>query len=105
MSESVSPFPGSAPTLVPAGALSRPQAGFGQMSGFLVVDVRGRVAGRVEHSSRSETGESLGALAVRSGLFRVRRYVLPPDSIEHIDGRSQVIGLRIDRKTLRRGRS
>jgi hypothetical protein len=75
------------------------------MSGFLVVDVRGRVAGRVEPSSRSELGESPGALAIRSGFLRVRRYLLPPDSIEHIDGRSQVIELRVDRKTLRTGRS
>jgi hypothetical protein len=106
MSESsVSPFPSVAPVFVPVGARSQPDADFGPMSGFLVVDVRGRVAGRVDRPTRSERAESPGALAIRSGALRVRRYLLPPESIEHIDGRSKVIGLRIDRKTLRRGRS
>jgi hypothetical protein len=78
---------------------------FGPMSGFLVVDVRGRVAGRVERSPRSEPGESPGTVAIRLGLLRVRRCLLPPDSIEQIDERSKVIGLAIDRKALRAGRS
>lgn len=106
MSESsVSPFPSVTPVLVPVGARSQPDPDFGPMSGFLVVDVRGRVAGRVERPSRSELAACPGALAIRSGVLRVRRYLLPPESIEHIDGRSQVIGLRIDRKTLRTRRS
>jgi hypothetical protein len=106
MSESsVSPFPSAAPMLVPDGAYSRPHADFGPMSGFLVVDVRGRVAGRVDRSPRSEPGESQRALPIRFGLFRMRRCLLPPDSIEQIDGCSKVIGLRIDRKTLRAGGS
>jgi hypothetical protein len=106
MSESsVSPFSSAAPMLVPVGARSRPHADFGPMAGFLVVDVRGRVAGRVDRSPRSEPGESQGGLPLRVGLLRVRRCVLPPDSIEQIDRRSKVISLRIDRKTLRAGRS
>jgi hypothetical protein len=100
----VSPFTSVAPVFVPAGARSQPDTDFGPMSGFLVVDVRGRVAGRVDGSSRSGLAESPGTLAIRSGFLRVRRNHLPPESIEHIDGRSKVIGLRIDRKTLRRGR-
>lgn len=105
MSESsVSPFPSAAPKLVLVDALSRPHADFGPMSGFLVLDVRGRVTGRVERSPRSEAGEAPGGLAVRSGLLRVRRYRLPADAIEQIDGRSKVLCLRIDRKTLRTGR-
>jgi hypothetical protein len=104
MSESsVSPFPSVAPMLAPV-ALPRTHADFGPMSGFLVVDVRGRVAGRVERSPRREPGESSGALPIRFGLLRARRCLLPPDSIEQIDGRSRVIGLRIDRRTLRAGR-
>jgi hypothetical protein len=101
----VSPFPSVTPVFVPVGARSQPDADFGPMSGFLVVDVRGKVAGRVEQSSRSELAASPGVLAIRSGVLRVRRHLLPPESIEHIDGRSHVIGLRIDRKTLRTGRS
>ena|ERR1700722_13118952 len=104
MSESsASPFPSAAPLLVPVGARSRP--GADSMSGFLVVDVDGRVAGRVERSPRSDPGEPAGALCVRFGLLRVRRCLLPPESIEHIDARSKVIGLHIDRKALRAGRS
>jgi hypothetical protein len=102
---SVSPFSSAAPMLAPVGARSRPRAEFGPMSGFLVVDVRGRVVGRVERSPRSDPGQAAGALSIRFGLLRVRRCLLPPDSIAQIDGRSQVIGLHIDRKLLRAGRS
>jgi len=102
---SVSTFPGAAPMLAPVGALSLPHADFGHMSGFLVIDVRGRVAGRVERSAHREPGQSPGTLPIRCGLFRVRRCFLPPDSIEQIDGRTKVIALRIDRKELRTGRS
>jgi hypothetical protein len=91
--------------LASVGALSRPRADFGPMSGFLVIDVHGRVAGRVEGSARREPGRSPGTLPVRFGLLRARRCFLPPDSIEQIDGRTKVIALRIDRKTLRAGRS
>jgi hypothetical protein len=101
----VSPFPSAAPMLVPVGARSRPHADFGRISGFLVVDVHGRVAGRVDPSPQSESGESQGALPIRFGVLRVRRCLVPADLIEQIDGRSKVIALRIDRKTLRAGRS
>jgi membrane protein YdbS with pleckstrin-like domain len=41
------------------------------------------------------------ALAVRSGLFARRRRVVPADAIDQIDGSSGVIGLRVDRDSLR----
>jgi hypothetical protein len=41
------------------------------------------------------------ALAVRSGFFaRRRRRVVPADAIDQIDGRTRVIGLRVDREGL-----
>jgi hypothetical protein len=91
----------SQPELVPAGAVSRAHAEVGPISGFLVVDVRGRVAGRVDRTIQAFPGEESGPLPIRFGFLRVRRCLLPPESIEQIDGRTKVIGLRIDRKTLR----
>ena len=41
------------------------------------------------------------ALAVRSGFFTRRRRVVPADKIDQIDGSSGVIGLRVERESLR----
>jgi hypothetical protein len=40
------------------------------------------------------------ALSVRSG-FLARRRLVPAESIEQIDGRTRVIGLRVDREAIR----
>jgi membrane protein YdbS with pleckstrin-like domain len=41
------------------------------------------------------------ALAVRKGFFARRRRVVPATAIEQIDGTSGVIGLRVERESLR----
>ena len=41
------------------------------------------------------------ALSVRSGFLSRRRRLVPAESIEQIDGGSRVIGLRIDRDSIR----
>ena len=41
------------------------------------------------------------ALAVRSGFLARRRRLVPAETIEQIDGGSQVIGLRIERDAIR----
>ena len=70
-------------------------------SGFLVADNRGRLVGRVECPMYGTRPDEPDALAVRSGLFSRRRRLVPAETIEQIDGLSGVIGLRVDRKSIR----
>ena len=70
-------------------------------SGFLVADARGRVVGKVECPMYGTSPESPDALSVRSGLFARRRRIVPADSIEQIDDGARVIGLRVDRESIR----
>ena len=41
------------------------------------------------------------ALSVRSGFFARRRRLVPAESIEQIDDGAKVIGLRVDRESIR----
>jgi hypothetical protein len=41
------------------------------------------------------------ALSVRSGWLARRRRIVPAESIEQIDSGSKVIGLRVDRESIR----
>ena len=70
-------------------------------AGFLVADARGRVVGRVECPMYGSSPETPDALSVRSGFLSRRRRLVPADSIEQIDDGSKVIGLRVDRSTIR----
>jgi hypothetical protein len=70
-------------------------------AGFLVADARGRVVGRVECPMYGSSPETPDALSVRSGFLSRRRRLVPADTIEQIDGGSKVIGLRVDRNTIR----
>ena len=70
-------------------------------SGFLVADNRGRLVGRVECPMYGTRPDEPDALAVRSGFFSRRRKLVPADTIEQIDGLSGVIGLRVERETIR----
>ena len=69
--------------------------------GFLVADARGRIVGRVECPMYGSSPEQPDALAVRSGFFARRRRLVPADSIEQIDDGSKVIGLRVERDSIR----
>jgi hypothetical protein len=69
--------------------------------GFLVADARGRVVGRVECPMYGSSPETPDALSVRSGFLSRRRRLVPADSIEQIDGGSKVIGLRVERNSIR----
>jgi hypothetical protein len=42
------------------------------------------------------------ALSVRTGFFARRRRLVPADAIQQIDGDSRVIGLGVERESLRR---
>jgi len=70
--------------------------------GFLVADVRGRVVGRVQSPMYGTRPDEPDALAVRYGRFLRRHFVVPAAAIEAIDARTQMIGLRIDRRQLLR---
>jgi hypothetical protein len=79
---------------VPASALLR-------TSGYLVADARGRLVGRVECPMYGTTPDVPDALAVRKGFFARRRHVVPASAIDQIDGTSGVIGLLVERESLR----
>ena len=70
-------------------------------SGFLVADARGRVVGRVEGPMYGTSPETPDALSVRFGFLSRRRRLVPAESIEQIDDGTKVIGLRVDRETIR----
>ena len=70
-------------------------------TGYLVADAKGRVVGKVECPMYGSSPEMPDALAVRSGFLARRRCLVPAETIEQIDGGSRVIGLRIDRESVR----
>jgi hypothetical protein len=71
-------------------------------AGFLVADARGRLVGRVECPMYGTAPDQPDALSVRSGFLARRRRLVPAEAIEQIDDSSGVIGLRIERDSLRR---
>ncbi len=72
-----------------------------QTSGYLVADARGRVVGRVECPMYGTQPDVPDALSVRKGFFSRRRRLVPADAIGQIDGASGVIGLLVERESLR----
>ena len=70
-------------------------------AGFVVSDRQGRIVGKVECPMYGTAPDIPDALSVRSGLFSRRRRLVPADTIEQIDGTSGVIGLRVDRESIR----
>ena len=69
--------------------------------GFLVADARGRIVGRVECPMYGRAPDVPDALAVRSGLFARKRRLVPAEAISEIDDRSRLIGLAVNRETIR----
>jgi hypothetical protein len=70
-------------------------------TGYLVADARGRVVGKVECPMYGTSPETPDALSVRSGFLSRRRRLVPAETIEQIDLGSRVIGLRIERDSIR----
>ena len=70
-------------------------------AGYLVADARGRVVGRVECPMYGSSADTPDALSVRSGFLARRRRLVPAETIEQIDGGSKVIGLRVERDSIR----
>jgi hypothetical protein len=70
-------------------------------AGYLVADARGRIVGKVECPMYGTSPETPDALSVRSGFLARRRRLVPAETIEQIDGGTRIIGLRIDRDSIR----
>jgi hypothetical protein len=81
--------------------MSVPAIALVDTSGFLVADTRGRVVGRVECPMYGTQPDVPNALSVRKGFFARRRRLVPAETIDQIDGPSGVIGLRVERDSLR----
>lgn len=69
--------------------------------GYLVADARGRVVGRVECAMYGTTRDVPDALSVRSGFLSHRRRLVPAAAIQDIDGSSGVVGLNVERDSIR----
>ena len=66
----------------------------------MVADADGRFVGHVEAPMYGTQPDVPDALAVRSGLFR-RRHLVPAEAIGAIDEISRVIGLSVERASIR----
>jgi hypothetical protein len=69
--------------------------------GYLVADARGKVVGRVECAMYGRTRDIPDALSVRSGFLSRRRRLVPAETIQEIDGSSGVVGLNVERESIR----
>ena len=72
------------------------------IAGYLVADVQGRRVGHVVSPMYGSSPQVPDALAVGAGLLGRRRYLVPAATIEAIDSRSRIIGLRLPRNELQR---
>jgi hypothetical protein len=70
-------------------------------TGYIVADRHGRLVGTVEGPMYGTHPDEPDALSVRSGFLARRRRLVPRDAIEQIDGASGVIGLSVDRESIR----
>jgi hypothetical protein len=80
--------------------LRQQRAGLDWMTGFVVADARGRLVGRVEGTIDGASQQTPDVLSVRSRLFSRRRRLVPVDTIDAIDARTRVVGLRIERSAI-----
>jgi hypothetical protein len=70
-------------------------------SGYLVADRQGRVVGRVECPMYGTAPDVPDALSVRAGFLARRRRLVPAATIERIDRAGRMIGLRVERESIR----
>ncbi len=72
-----------------------------QTIGYLVADTRGRIVGRVECAMYGTVRDVPDALSVRSGFLARRRRLVPAATIQEIDRSSGVVGLNVERESIR----
>ena len=80
--------------------MSVPASALLQTSGYLVADARGRLVGRVECPMYGTAPDLPDALAVR-GASSAADAARPGGRDRAIDGASGVIGLRVERESMR----
>jgi hypothetical protein len=80
---------------------ARPDFDLNRTAGFLVADSRGRLVGKVEGPMYGTSQTTPDALSVRFSLLRWRRRLVPASAIAAIDDRTKVIGLAVDRDSIR----
>jgi sporulation protein YlmC with PRC-barrel domain len=68
--------------------------------GYLVVDTKGRIVGRVNDIVYAGSPRTPSALCIRSGFFSRRRGLVPIQAIEAIDDTTRVIALQAPRQAL-----
>ena len=71
-------------------------------TGYLVADRRGRIVGRVECPMYGTAPDVPDVLAVRAGWLSRSRRLVRAETIQQIDGETGVIGLSVDRESVRR---
>jgi hypothetical protein len=69
--------------------------------GYLVADAKGKIVGRVECAMYGATRDTPDAISVRSGFLLHRRRLVPAETIQEIDGSSGVVGLNVERGSIR----
>ena len=70
-------------------------------AGYIVADRQGRLVGKVECPMYGTAPDVPDALSVKTGWLARRRRLVPIETIDQIDGASGVIGLTVERETLR----
>jgi hypothetical protein len=71
-------------------------------TGYLVADRSGHVLGKVECPMYGTAPDLPDALAVRSHPFSRHRLMVPAATIADVDGVGGVVGLKVDRRAIRR---
>ena len=69
--------------------------------GYLVADAKGKIVGRVECAMYGATRDTPDAISVRSGFLLHRRRLVPAETIQEINGSSGVVGLNVERESIR----
>jgi len=72
-----------------------------ETSGYLVADKHGRVIGRVECPMYGTAPDVPDALSVRGGFLSRRRHLVPAETIDEVDGLTNVITLRVGSDAIR----
>jgi hypothetical protein len=72
-----------------------------ETNGYLVADKHGRVIGRVECPMYGTQPDIPDALSVRGGFLSRRRRMVPAETIDVVDGLSNVIKLRVGSDAIR----
>jgi hypothetical protein len=69
--------------------------------GYIVADAKGRIVGKVECPMYGRRQDVPDALSVRSGFLSRRRRLVPADTIQEIDRSSGIVGLNVERESIR----